>query len=111
MFFRKKTPLVDARRLGATDKDVLVVTQWMVANDYPWLLGDPARPELLAPEGGLPGSHGIYVSPIMGALVVRTRSRQVLHADYGDWVLLNPYTNEFEVVKAVAFEILYEPVV
>jgi hypothetical protein len=53
----------------------------------------------------------MYVAPRMGALVVRTRGRLVLHADYGDWILLNPYTNDFEVVKAVTFPVLYEPVV
>lgn len=73
-------------------KDLSTLTEWLVRNGHPWLLGDPELPEEMKPadeEKDGPGDHGIYIEPNTGHLVIRSGNRDHF-VEPNDWIVLHP---------------------
>lgn len=104
----------EAVRLVGTPEQVSVVYTWMEAWDLPRLV-DPAPHKpfnrgRMVNDKGETHTPGFYVDPLMGVVIVRNKSKQVLEADYGDWIVRNTDTHDFLVVKDIIFKELFEEV-
>jgi len=83
-------------------------TKWLIEHGLPWLKGDPSRADLLENPDKLRHMPGIYIEPVFGDLVIRNKTRIAMHASIGDWIIRDPITDNFWVVKPNAFAELYE---
>lgn len=108
MYRKKPATEVEAHKLGPGLDEQNETIRWVVANGYPWLLGDPARPSEMAPKGGKPGDPGIRVDEQWGELVIHT-GVMAFHAAVGDYLVRYP-EGHIVPLKPGFFETLFEEV-
>lgn len=105
--YRKKPVVVEARHFVGTASETMMVAEWVVANGYPWLLGNALEPDTLADANGNK-DKGIYIDPATGELVIRTLEGD-MHAPYGWWIIKG-VQGEFYPCDPDIFEKTYDDV-
>lgn len=105
-YFTKKPVTIEARRMFGPAESTARVTDWVIANGYPWLLGNALEPETLKPHGGKVGDAGVYIDPATGEFVIRTLEGD-MRVSYGDWVIKG-IKGEFYPCKPDIFDESYE---
>ena len=90
--------MLEARRLSEDNKEAHETTLWLNANGFEWLLGDATQPDTLVNSRGETDSHGIYIDPKFGELVIRNPTRSVYRASAGMWI-----TKQFGSNRVVFF--------
>ena len=108
-FYRKKPVVVEARQFVGDANETMSITEWLVSNGYPWLLGNALEPDTLHPTYGKAGDPGIWIDPTTGELVIRTLEGD-MRVTYGDYVIKG-VKGEFYPCKPDIFEATYEKTV
>lgn len=87
-YYRKKPVEVEAMRLIGDAPETFKVCNWMVENDYPWLLGNALKPEKLydCRKPSERPDKGIWIRPEDGSLMIRTLEGD-MEAPYGWWII------------------------
>ena len=104
--YRKKPVEIEARQITGNAGESMQVAEWVVANGYPWLLGNALKPETLVLEDGSKPEKGLYIDPATGELVIRTLEGD-MRATHGDWIIKG-VSNEMYPCKPDIFEMTYE---
>lgn len=107
--FTKRPVEIEARQLPPLlpedgHMEAFFLTEWMVSNGYPWLVGNALEPETLEPKD----TPGIWIRPEDGGLMIRTLEGDH-HVSPGDWVIQG-VKGEFYPCKPDIFEVTYDRV-
>lgn len=86
--YRQKPPEIQAMQYTAESAEA--VAEWLVENDYPWLVGNALEPETLRDpaQEGKP-QLGIWIDPADGLLMIRIYGND-MKVNLGDYVVQGP---------------------
>ena len=101
--YQKKPVVVKAMQL-VSSSEMLVIVEWLLSNEYPWLLGNALEPSSLEPKD----RGGIWVNPEDGGLMIRTLEGD-MKVGIGDWVIQD-VAGEFYTCKHEIFTATYDKV-